>query len=91
MRLAEVRLKNILTILILVFFSIYAASPLARTLQPDPARQAGTATERPAASIYVVHFLLSSLFEDGSDDVAAGRMIRLRTFIWSGNTGQFLP
>ena len=63
--------KNILTILILLCFSIYAVSPLARTFQLNSANTVRGVIERPAAKIYIIHFLLSGLLEDASDDVTA--------------------
>lgn len=62
--------KNILTILILACFSIYAISPLARTFHLNSTKPVRGKIEKPAVKIYVIHLLLSSLFDGDTDDAS---------------------
>lgn len=63
--------KNILTILILVCFSIYAISPLVRTFQVNSTKPVRGEIEQPAVKIYVIQFLLFDLFDDDTDGAFA--------------------
>ena len=63
--------KNILTVLLLCCFSIYAISPLAGTFQLGSSTlPVGSEIEQPAFKIYIIHFLLSSLFDVKSNDTS---------------------
>ena len=66
-------IRKSLAFLFVLSFSIYAVSPVAGTFHSDPGSDHLCETGKPGVKLYLVHFLLTSLFENGSVDAAAGR------------------
>jgi hypothetical protein len=64
-----VSITKCLTGLMIIVFSLYAVSPLAKSF-PQPDEVAGT--EKPAARIFLVHLLLSNMF-DGRESAASSQ------------------